>query len=89
MLDRTKDVIVIEVDQGLKFPGNDHLKQTILDEALEGRFILTCHNINITYTSTTWERINELSMYLVKLSVIIIIIIKSLFSHIMIYNGTW
>ena len=40
MLDRTKDVIVIEVDQGLKFPGNDHLKQTILDEALEGRLIL-------------------------------------------------
>ena len=36
MLDKTKDVIVIEVDQGLKFPGNDHLKQTILDEALEG-----------------------------------------------------
>ena len=63
MLDRTKDVIVIEVDQGLKFPGNDHLKQTILDEALEGRFILTCHSINITDTSTTCERINKLSMF--------------------------
>ena len=62
MLDRTKDVIVIEVDQGLKFPGNDHLKQTILDEALEGRFILICHNINITDTSTNWERINKLSI---------------------------
>jgi len=37
VLDRTKDVIVIEVDQGLRFPGNDHLKQTILDEALDGK----------------------------------------------------
>lgn len=37
VLDRTKEVIVIEVDQGLRFPGNDHLKQTILDEALDGK----------------------------------------------------
>ena len=72
MLDRTKDVIVIEVDQGLKFPGNDHLKQTILDEALEGRLILICQNINITESSTGLERISELSFLFVfvKLSVV-------------------
>ncbi|KAI0240297.1 hypothetical protein LSAT2_009017 [Lamellibrachia satsuma] len=49
IMDRSKDVIVIEVDQGLRFPGNDHLKQTIQDEALDGKVtrsvVLDCSHI--------------------------------------------